>query len=97
MKMLVTAMAIAASVVLATPMSGDAASAQEYLSQEAAYVQRHHPSAEAHDAQANPRGGTGQRATGPDDVITGNRVIGRDPDPFIRGEILRHNDSGWPD
>jgi hypothetical protein len=30
-------------------------------------------------------------------VISGNRIIGRDPDPFIRGEILRHYDSGWPD
>jgi len=97
MKMLVTAMAIAASVVLATPMAGNAARAQEYLSHEAAYAQRHHPGAGAHDAQANPRVGSGQRATGPDDVVTGNRVIGRDPDPFIRGEILRHSDSGWPD
>jgi hypothetical protein len=30
-------------------------------------------------------------------VVSGNRVIGRDPDPFIRGEILRHYDSGWPE
>ena len=29
----------------------------------------------------------------PNDVVSGNRVIGRDPDPFI----LRHYDSGWPD
>jgi hypothetical protein len=29
-------------------------------------------------------------------VVSGNRIIGRDPDPFIRGEILRHYDSGWP-
>jgi hypothetical protein len=33
----------------------------------------------------------------PNDVRSGNRVIGRDPDPFIRGEILRHYNSGWPD
>ena len=33
----------------------------------------------------------------PNDVRSGDRVIGRDPDPFIRGEILRHYDSGWPD
>jgi hypothetical protein len=32
-----------------------------------------------------------------EEVISGNRVIGHDPDPFIRGEILRHYESGWPD
>jgi hypothetical protein len=31
------------------------------------------------------------------DVRVGNRTIGTDPDPFIRGEILRHRNSGWPD
>jgi hypothetical protein len=25
----------------------------------------------------------------PNDVISGDRLIGRDPDPFIRGQILR--------
>jgi hypothetical protein len=35
--------------------------------------------------------------THPHDVRSGNRVIGRDPDPFIRGEILRHYNSSWPD
>lgn len=30
----------------------------------------------------------------PGDVISGDRVIGRDPDPFIRGETLRHYHSG---
>jgi hypothetical protein len=33
----------------------------------------------------------------PNDVVAGGRIIGRDPDPFIRGEILRHYHSGWPD
>jgi hypothetical protein len=33
----------------------------------------------------------------PNSVVTGNRVIGRDPDPFIQEEMLRHYDSGWPD
>jgi hypothetical protein len=33
----------------------------------------------------------------PHDVVSGNRIIGRDPDPFIRGELLRHYNSGWPD
>jgi hypothetical protein len=26
----------------------------------------------------------------PTDVISGDRMIGRDPDPFIRGQILRN-------
>jgi len=32
-----------------------------------------------------------------DDVIAGNKRIGRDPDPWIRNEMLRHFHSGWPD
>jgi hypothetical protein len=34
---------------------------------------------------------------GPTCVRAGGRVIDCDPDPFIRGEILRHYTSGWPD
>jgi hypothetical protein len=30
-------------------------------------------------------------------VVSGNRIIGRDPDPFIRGQLLRAYDSGHPD
>jgi hypothetical protein len=33
----------------------------------------------------------------PADVVFGGKVIGRDPDPWIRQEILRHAESGWPD
>jgi hypothetical protein len=29
-----------------------------------------------------------------DEVRAGDRVIGHDPDPFIRGEILRHYSLG---
>ena len=32
-----------------------------------------------------------------DAVVKGRQVIGRDPDSWIRNEILRHSDSGWPD
>jgi hypothetical protein len=32
-----------------------------------------------------------------DGVAQGGRVIGHDPDAWIRNEILRHSDSGWPD
>jgi hypothetical protein len=33
----------------------------------------------------------------PDDVVTGGRVIGADPSPFIRDQLLRDYDSGRPD
>jgi hypothetical protein len=43
-----------------------------------------------YNAQANPHYGFGPlvraQAT---DVISGDRMIGRDPDPFIRGQMLR--------
>jgi hypothetical protein len=32
----------------------------------------------------------------PDDVVKDGVVIGRDPDPFIRGETLRHYGVGGP-
>ena len=31
----------------------------------------------------------------PNDIVSGDRVIGRDPDPFIRGEILRNYSLGY--
>ncbi len=33
----------------------------------------------------------------PNAVIYNGNLIGRDPDPFIRHELLRHAESGWPD
>jgi hypothetical protein len=33
----------------------------------------------------------------PGDVIDGGRVIGADPDPFIRDQLLREYNSGRPD
>src|SRR5882724_4770412 len=98
MKMPVAKLLLGASAALAMLLAAEAAQAQEYLSQEAAYVHRHQPASEFYDTHANPNYGFGPRITpGPNDVVSGNRVIGRDPDPFIRGEILRHYDSGWPD
>jgi hypothetical protein len=44
--------------------------------------------------QAAPHNG---QVTDPDAVISNGRVIGRDPDPWIRNEMLRHYDSAWPD
>ena len=74
-------------------ITAQAAQAQEYLAREAASARKHHAAPEAYDAQANPNYGFGPCVT----VQPGDRVIGRDPDPFIRGEILRHYNSGWPD
>jgi hypothetical protein len=52
----------------------------------------------AYDAQVNPNYGFGPRVrVHPSDVTAGDRIIGRDPDPFIRGEILRHYHNGYPD
>jgi len=52
----------------------------------------------AYNAQGNPNYGFGPRVrVHPHDVIAGDRIIGRDPDPFIRGELLRHYHSGYPD
>ena len=95
MKMLIARMAVVASAALATLIAVEAAHAQGY--EEAAYVHRHRPPL-AYDAQGNPNYGFGPLVpVQPNDVISGNRIIGRDPDPFIRGEILRHYNSGWPD
>ena len=44
------------------------------------------------DAVRSPQAAAGQIC-----VRAGSRVIDCDPDPFIRGEILRHYNSGWPD
>jgi hypothetical protein len=63
----------------------------------AAYAQppRYHAAPEVYDTQGNPRYGFGPRVTAqPGDVISGNRQIGRDPDPFIRDQMLREYNSG---
>jgi hypothetical protein len=44
--------------------------------------------------QGDPSGQYG-RASAP--VMKGGQAIGHDPDPWIRNEILRHSNSGWPD
>jgi hypothetical protein len=96
MRMTAVKLLLGASAALAMLTAAQVAQAQDY--QDSAYVHGHPVAPEAYDTQANPNYGFGPRVTpGPDDVVSGNRVIGRDPDPFIRGEILRHYDSGWPD
>jgi hypothetical protein len=53
------------------------------------------PAGTAYNAQGNPTYGFGPRVrVHPHDVIAGNSIIGRDPDPFIRGQILRAYHSG---
>jgi hypothetical protein len=50
---------------------------------------------QAYNAESNQNYGFGPRVTvHPNDVVTGNRVIGRDPDPSIRDQLLREYDSG---
>jgi hypothetical protein len=98
MKKSITKVLLGTSAALAMLIAAEAANAQEYLSHEAAYAHGHRAAPEAYDTQTNPNYGFGPRVPiGPNDVVSGDRIIGRDPDPFIRGEILRHYDSGWPD
>jgi len=54
------------------------------------------PAADPPSAQTDRHSGAaGVREPGA--VMKGRQMIGRDPDPWIRNEILRHSDSGWPD
>src|SRR5262245_10813415 len=95
MKKPIAKILLGTSSALATLIAGKAADAQEYLSPEAAYAQRRNAAPEAYDARANPNYGFGPRVrVRPDDIVSGDRVIGTDPDPFIRGEILRNYNSG---
>jgi hypothetical protein len=86
MKTLVTKIVFATSVALGTLAAAGAAYAQS---------PRYPAGPEVYDTQANPRYGFGPRVTAqPGDVISGNRQIGRDPDPFIRDQMLREYNSG---
>jgi hypothetical protein len=93
MKALVTKTVLATSVALATLIAAETAYARENpTAPNASYAQRHG----ARDIESS--GKVDRRITPQsNDVRAGNRGIGRDPDPFIRGEILRHYHSGWPD
>ncbi len=87
----------ATSTAPATLIAAQAAQAQ-HLSRETASVRTHRGPPEAYNAHGNPRYGFGPRViVRPNDVVAGDRVIGHHPGPFIRGEILRHYHSGWPD
>jgi len=87
MKMLISKVVLAASVALGTLMAAQAADA----------AQRYN-GGQAYDSQANPNYRFGPRVTvQPGDVVSGNSVIGRDTDPFIRDQLLREYNSGRPD
>jgi hypothetical protein len=87
MKTFVTRVVLAASVALGTLVAAQAADA----------AQRYN-GGQAYDAQANPNYRFGPRVTvQPGDVVSGNSVIGRDTDPFIRDQLLREFNSGRPD
>ena len=100
MKMLVAKMALATSVALATLISAEAAFAQHNRAAPDAYDQtRYLDRGTAIDSQATgEQGGAGPRVrVQPNDVVTNGRDIGRDPDPFIRDQLLREYNSGQPD
>ena len=72
---------IGALTVLIVAQSADAAG----------YSQRGLAPGTAYNTQANPHYGFGPVVrVGPTDVISGDRMIGRDPDPFIRNQMLRN-------
>jgi hypothetical protein len=58
---------------------------------EPAYAgQRHQSCRTAYNTQANPNYGLGPRVcVHPHDVVVGDRIIGRDPDPNVRFDIMR--------
>ncbi len=92
MKTLVTKMVFMTSVALATVVFAEGVSA-EPAAREAFGANRLAP--KAYDAEANPNYKFGPRVTvKPGDVVSGDSVIGRDPDPSVRDELLREYDSG---
>jgi hypothetical protein len=55
---------------------------------------RHQACRTAYNSQANPNYGFGPRVcVQPNDVVVGNRIIGRDPDINVRFDLMRQ--SGW--
>ena len=98
MKMLVTKVALATSVALATLISAEVASAQNHRVYDQTQT-RYRDRGTAIDSQATGEvGGAGPHVrVKPGDVVTDGRVIGRDPDPSIRNQLRREYDSGTPD
>jgi hypothetical protein len=92
MNKLVTGMLVGA-VGLAMLVGTEGADAQAYRqAPNATYDTAIDTQATGEDGIDGPR----VRVT-PDDVVTGGRVIGADPSPFIRNQLLRDYDSGEAD
>ena len=97
MKTLVTAM-LATSVALAMLVGAESAYAQaNRTAPDATYGQQDR--GWAIDTQQTGEEGIGgpRVRVKPGDVLDGGRVIGADPDPFIRDQLRRDYDSGSPD
>ena len=61
----------------------------------ASYKRWNLPPGYGYNTQANPNYGFGPvQKIHPYDVVSGDKIIGRDPDPFIRGQLLREYNSG---
>ena len=91
MSPLVSKIVLLTSVLLATCIIAETAYPQDY---------RNPPKADSAERNGDVDVEPVDRrhiTTHPNDVRSGSRVIGRDPDPFIRGEILRHYNSSWRD
>ena len=94
-KMPLTGMAVVASAALATLLASETASAQARSNEVTPVVQYGCTPGYVIDSESSGEvDGSGHcvRARS-DDVIVGGHVIGRDPSPFIRDEILREQDS----
>jgi hypothetical protein len=84
---------VGALVALATLTTPQAAHA-------GGYGQKHYaalPPGYGYNVQANPNYGFGPVVrVHPHDVVSGDKIVGRDPDPFIRGQLLRaYNSRSW--
>jgi hypothetical protein len=85
MRVLDAKTALAAAVALTALLAGEAAYAQP----------PRHAAPQVYDSQENPFYRFGPRVTArPGGVVSGQALIGRDPDPSIRNELLREYDSG---
>jgi len=95
MNKLITLMTSAALTVLIGATGANAESNRR--APDATYCQQERGTAS--DTQATGEEGiSGPRVkVKPGDVIDGGRVIGADPDPFIRDQLLREYNSGRPD
>jgi hypothetical protein len=97
MKKLVTGMMLT-SVALTMLAGTEGAYARENREAPDATYSRHDRGTAIDTQGTGEEGISGPRVrVKPGDVLTGGRVIGADPDPFVRDQLLRDYDSGSPD